>query len=56
MRGVRLIKRPTQDREGALMKLTFAISTSQSCGSTFRLDFGIAIPVVLVVAFTALLS
>ncbi len=38
------------------MKLNFAIATSQPCGETFRLDFGITIPVVLVLMVLAYLS
>lgn len=56
MRGIRLIKRSVHDKWRKLLKLNFAIATSQPCGETFRLDFGITIPVVLVLMVLAYLS
>lgn len=38
------------------MKLTFAIETSQPCGATFRLAFGISIPFGLVMAVLSLVG
>jgi hypothetical protein len=54
MRDVRLIKRHAHDTE-ELMKLTFAIETSQPCGKTFRLALGVSLPLSLVwMAFSLL--
>ena len=47
MRGVRLIKRHAPITE-KLMKLIFAIETSQPCGTTYRLVFGCTLPPALV--------
>ena len=47
MRDVRLIKRHAHDTEEPLMQFTFAIETSQPCGASFRLAFGITVPLGL---------